>query len=110
MTEYTHEYGENNIPQKAATEPGRLGTELMAGYILGGLTGAGTMLLLAPHSGKKTRAKLQKQGVRLRNLFTRGRGGKTRQTKDHARQQAEEVEQSSQAMLDEGAPHTGREK
>lgn len=110
MTEYTHEYGENNIPQKAAVEPGSLGVGLMAGYILGGLTGAGTMLLLAPHSGKKTRARLQEQGVKLRNLITERRSGKVQQMKDHTHRQSEEVEQSSQAMLDEGAPPIGGEK
>jgi gas vesicle protein len=109
MTEHIHECGENNIPQNAAVEPGSLGVGLMAGYILGGLTGAGTMLLLAPHSGKKTRARLQEQGVKLRNLITPGSSDKARRMKDHAHKQTEEVEQSSQAMLDEGAPHTGGE-
>ena len=110
MTEHIHECGENNIPQNAAVEPGSLGVGLMAGYILGGLTGAGTMLLLAPHSGKKTRTRLQEQGVKLRNRLTKGSTDKARQRKDHMRRQSEEVEQSSQAMLDEGAPPIGGEK
>lgn len=110
MTGHTHGYNKNNIPQKTAVEPGRPGVGLLTASILGGLAGAGTMLLLAPHSGKKTRARLQEQGVKLRNLITEGRSGKARRMKDHTRRQSEEVEQSSQAMLDEGAPPIGGEK
>ena len=38
-----------------------------AGLLLGGLAGAGAMLLLAPRSGEKTRSKIQKQGAKLRD-------------------------------------------
>jgi gas vesicle protein len=34
--------------------------------LIGGLAGAATMLLLAPQSGKRTRAKLQRQSQQLR--------------------------------------------
>ena len=110
MTKHTHCYGENNIPQNEAIELDRFDVGLLAGSILGGFVGAGVMLLLAPHSGKKTRARLQEQGVKLRNRLTKGSSDKARQRKDHMRRQSEEVEQSSQAMLDEGAPHIDEEK
>jgi gas vesicle protein len=110
MTKHTHSYGENNIQQNEAIELDRFDVGLLAGSILGGFVGAGVMLLLAPHSGKKTRARLQEQGVKLRNLITERSSGKARQMKDHTHRQAEEVEQSSQAMLDEGAPPIGGEK
>jgi gas vesicle protein len=39
--------------------------DFLAGVLLGGLAGAGAMLLLAPHSGKKTRATIEKKGRKL---------------------------------------------
>ena len=39
---------------------------LLTGLLTGGLMGAGVMLLLAPQSGKKTRAKLERQSHELR--------------------------------------------
>jgi gas vesicle protein len=38
-----------------------------AGFLSGSLVGAGAMLLLAPRTGKQTRAKIEKQGMKLRN-------------------------------------------
>lgn len=42
-------------------------TGLLTGLAVGGLVGAVSMLLLAPQSGKRTRAKLQRQGQELRD-------------------------------------------
>jgi gas vesicle protein len=42
------------------------GLMLVIGLLLGGLVGAGTMLLLAPQSGKKTRLQIQRKGRDLR--------------------------------------------
>ena len=39
----------------------------LAGALFGGLAGAGVMLLLAPQSGRRTRAKLQQKGIELRD-------------------------------------------
>ena len=41
-------------------------SSFLAGLMVGGLASAGAMLLLAPRSGKKTRAKIQQKGVELR--------------------------------------------
>ena len=38
----------------------------VAGLLVGGLSGAGAMLLLAPQSGKKMRAQIQKKSNDLR--------------------------------------------
>ena len=38
----------------------------LAGLLAGGLIGAGAMLLLAPQSGKRTRAKIQRKSAELR--------------------------------------------
>ena len=39
---------------------------MLAGLLIGGLAGAIAMLLLAPQSGKRTRAKLRRQSYTLR--------------------------------------------
>ncbi len=80
----------------------------LAGLLLGGLAGAGTMLLLAPQSGKRTRTQIQLKGMELRDqtaeavddamLHTRV---KARQIKTDVREKAEELQQRGQAMLDE---------
>lgn len=48
------------------------GNGFLAGFILGGLAGAGVMLVLAPRSGEETRAELQQAGVRLRDQAAEG--------------------------------------
>jgi gas vesicle protein len=40
---------------------------LLAGLLLGGLAGYGTMLLLAPQSGKMTRDQIGQKGVEFQN-------------------------------------------
>lgn len=43
---------------------------VLAGLLIGGLIGAGGMLLLAPQSGKKTRAQIKKKSLELRDQTT----------------------------------------
>ena len=40
---------------------------VLAGLLIGGLAGAGAMLLLAPQSGEKTRVQIQEKGIELRD-------------------------------------------
>jgi gas vesicle protein len=42
----------------------------LAGILIGGLAGAGTMLLLAPQSGKRTRAQIRHKSLELRDQAT----------------------------------------
>ena len=42
----------------------------LGGLLIGGIAGAGTMLLMAPRSGKRTRARLQHQYDALRDEVT----------------------------------------
>ena len=79
---------------------------LLAGLLIGGLAGAVAMLLLAPESGKKTRAKLQRQSHKLReqtaetvdDAVAQARGT-ARQITHDVRKQAEKLEQRGQALL-----------
>jgi gas vesicle protein len=43
---------------------------VLIGLLIGGLAGATTMLLLAPRSGKETRAQIQSKGIQLRDRTT----------------------------------------
>ncbi len=45
-------------------------TNVLIGLLIGGLVGAGAMLLLAPQSGKRTRAQIQLKGIQLRDRTT----------------------------------------
>ena len=42
----------------------------LAGMLLGGLAGAGAMLLLAPQSGKRTRTQIQQRSTELKDQAT----------------------------------------
>jgi gas vesicle protein len=54
---------ENDVNQSSGFLAGLL---FVAGLLIGGLIGAGTMLLLAPQTGKKTRRQIQRKGRDLR--------------------------------------------
>ena len=43
---------------------------VVVSMVVGGLAGAGTMLLLAPQSGEKTRMQIKEKGVELRDHTT----------------------------------------
>jgi len=43
---------------------------ILTGALIGGLAGAGAMLLLAPQSGAKTRTQIQEKGIELRDQTT----------------------------------------
>lgn len=50
-------------------QPNRV-KSVLAGLVVGGLVGAGTMLLLAPQPGAKTRAEVQQGAIHLRDQAT----------------------------------------
>jgi gas vesicle protein len=62
------------------------GKSLVAGLFLGGLIGAGTALLLAPQSGMKTRAEIQKGAIALRDKTSRTVNDTVTQVKSRANQ------------------------
>lgn len=75
--------------------------DFLAGVLLGGLAGAGAMLLLAPQSGKKTRAIIERKGRKL--------GKKTAKTiegsVDQVRAKAHEVVVNIQDQVDDLQQH-----
>ncbi len=84
----------------------------LAGFLLGGLSGAATMLLLAPQSGKKTRANLQRKGIKVRNQMVKGVEDataqvriKARQITDNVQEHAEDLQQRGQDVIDEQRDH-----
>ncbi len=94
-----HEHGSNN----AQTALG-----FLAGVLIGGVTGAVTMLLMAPQSGKRTRAQIQRKSVELRDQAT----DQIEETMEQARvsgrrlsasvhKQAEDLQERGQAAFDE---------
>ena len=85
----------------------KYGWGLLAGLLVGGLAGATAMLLLAPQSGKKTRAQIQQNSIELRDQTVKTvegavaqARGKARQITDDVREQAGELQQRGQDVLD----------
>jgi len=83
-----------------------------AGLLIGGLAGAVAMLLLAPQSGKRTRAKIQQKSIELREQTTEAVEDALKQTRTKGRQiragvreKADELQQRGQAVLDEQKEH-----
>ena len=80
----------------------------LAGLVIGGLTGAGTMLLLAPQSGRRTRAEIQQKGTELRDYTVENFGNRVadarvtaRKITAPARRQVKELQHRGQEFLDE---------
>lgn len=80
----------------------------LAGLLLGGLAGAGAMLLLAPQSGEKTRAQIQLKSMELRDQTAEAVEDAVAQTRVKARQitadvraKAEELQHRGQDVLNE---------
>ncbi len=93
------EYGEQNV---------RTALGFLAGVVVGSLAGAGTMLLLAPQSGKRTRDNIRHKGLELRDEATdtiEDAMTQARRTGRHisagVHKQAAKIQQRGQDMLDE---------
>jgi gas vesicle protein len=84
------------------------GLMLVIGLLLGGLVGAGTMLLLAPQSGKKTRLQIQRKGRDLRVQTADAVDDGVNQVRTKVRDistsihdQAEDLQQRGQDVVDQ---------
>ncbi len=80
----------------------------LAGVLLGGLAGAGAMLLLAPQSGKKTRTKIKRKGRKLGKQTAETIDASVDQVRAKANEvttniheQAENLQQRGQDVVDE---------
>jgi gas vesicle protein len=98
MDNHNHEH-ENDVNQVGG---------FFAGLLIGGLAGAVAMLLLAPQSGKRTRAQIQLKSMELREQTTEAVEDALKQTRTKGRQiradvreKADELQQRGQAVLDE---------
>ena len=66
----------------------------LAGFIIGGLVGAATALILAPQSGEQTRTQLRERGIELRDRaedVTEDARKRAEQAAVEARKRAEEL-------------------
>ena len=84
----------------------------VAGLLIGALAGAVAMLLLAPQSGKRTRAQIQLKSIELREQTTEAVEDAMAQARTQARQiradvreKADELQERGQAVLDEQKEH-----
>ncbi len=73
------------------------GGSTLAGFLIGGLLGAGAMLLLAPKSGKETRAELQQKALELREKTV----GTVQETYTTAKSKAEQVTAEARGKAEE---------
>jgi gas vesicle protein len=107
------EYKENqSVPEmeKEYRSGGPVG--FLAGLVLGGLAGAGAMLLIAPQSGKRTMEDLKEKSIELRDHATEtvdDAVAKARSKSHHftnsVRRQANHMQQRGQEILDEQKKH-----
>jgi gas vesicle protein len=87
-------------------EPGGSWVSLLVGIVIGtligGLGGALAMLLLAPQSGKKTRAKLKRQSRKLREQATDTMEDAVASTQAKARQVTRDVSDKAEELRQGG--------
>jgi gas vesicle protein len=74
----------------------------LTGLLVGGLAGAGAILLLAPQSGKKTRAQIQQKSIELRDQTVKTVEGAVAQARGKARQITDDVHEQTEALKQHG--------
>jgi gas vesicle protein len=77
---------------------------IITGLVIGGLVGAGTMLLFAPQAGKKTRAEIQEGAIHLRDQTTE----KVKDTMTQVRSKADQIKADVQIKA-EKLQHQGQD-
>jgi gas vesicle protein len=97
--EQEHEYEDDHMVSNTM--------RVVVGLMIGSLAGAVTMLLLAPQSGKRTRALIQRKGIELREQASDSLDSAMGQVRVKARQithnisdKAEELQERGQDMID----------
>ena len=82
---------------------------MLAGLLVGGLIGAGTMLLFAPQAGAKTRTELQQGAIRLRDRTNETVKGTVTQVKSKANQIKADVQIKVKDLQYQGRDLLGRQ-
>lgn len=110
MDKHEHNDSQKHEHDHEATEPGSHWAGMLAGLLIGALAGAIAMLLLAPQSGKRTRAKLRRRSIALRAQTAETMENmedaiedardKTDQMTHDVRKQAEKLDKRGRALLD----------
>jgi gas vesicle protein len=75
---------------------------VLVGMLIGGLTGAGVMLLFAPQSGEKTRALIQLKSVELRDRTTEAVDQALAQARSESQEIASEVRKTAGRLKQQG--------
>ena len=96
MNEQYYEQGSNGDHPKSFL------SGLLTGALIGGVAGAGAMLLLAPQSGKKTRAKIQHKSQDLRDQTAETVEDTVDQVRDKARQITGDVQERAEKLQHRG--------
>lgn len=84
---------------------------MLAGFVVGGVAGAGVALLLAPQSGKETRAQIQHKTVELRDRAAEKVEGALTQVKTKTHEITEDVRGKAEELRGkaEDLQHQGQE-
>jgi gas vesicle protein len=86
-------------------EQQRIGNNAMpflVGMLMGGLAGAAVLLLLAPQSGKETRAQIQHKGIELRDQAAETAEGAVAQVRQTAQQITVDVREKAEELQKRG--------
>jgi gas vesicle protein len=110
MDKHEHNHIEEHEHEQDKAEPGSHWAGMLAGLLIGALAGAIAMLMLAPQSGKRTRAKLRRRSIALRGQTAETMENmedaiedardKTDQMTHDARKQAEKLDKRGRALFD----------
>jgi gas vesicle protein len=105
MYKTAHKEGENMDTKNQEfeyMEQPRHAKSLLTGLVLGGLVGAGTMLLFAPQSGAKTRASVQQGATHLRDQTSETVKETITQVQSKANQIKSEVQEKAEDLQHQG--------
>ena len=91
---------QNHSNKRTDNVPG--GGALLAGLMIGGLVGAGTMLLLAPQSGKRTRQEIQQGALDLRDRASDRLRGTASEFRTRAERAASDVRDTVDQLETQG--------
>lgn len=75
---------------------------VLTGLVVGGLVGAGTMLLLAPQSGARTRAEVREGAIHLRDHTSEAVKEKVTQVKSKADQIKTDIQLKAEDLQHQG--------